>query len=122
MLDGEIRLKGFDPIRIREGWAGQQARQSIPQYLALVAGYVMSNEFRAAEIESVVMGLARSMAEHAPLSLAGIKAGLLRAVSLREQVEHGDIDELARQAHLSADAAEGRKAMLEKRRPVFRGE
>lgn len=76
----------------------------------------------AAEIESVVMTLARSMAEHAPLSLAGIKAGLLRAVSLRDQVEHADIDALARQAHLSADAAEGRKAMLEKRKPVFRGE
>ena len=32
-----------------------------------------------------------------------------------------DIDELARQAHQSADAAEGRQAMLEKRPPVFRG-
>jgi enoyl-CoA hydratase/carnithine racemase len=76
----------------------------------------------AVEIEQVVMTLARSMAEHAPLSLAGIKAGLLRAVSLREQVLHADIDELARQAHSSADAVEGRRAMLEKRKPVFRGE
>ena len=57
MLDSEIRLKGFAPIRLREGWAGQQARQSIPQYLALVAGYVMSNEFRAAEIESIKVDL-----------------------------------------------------------------
>jgi hypothetical protein len=50
------------------------------------------------------------------------EAGLLRAISLREQVPHTDIDELARQAHQSADAAEGRRAMLEKRKPVFRGE
>jgi len=75
----------------------------------------------AAEIESATMALARTIAGHAPLSLAGIKAGLLRAVSLRDQVDHRDIDELARQAHQSADAAEGRQAMLEKRPPVFRG-
>ena len=75
----------------------------------------------AAEIESATMALARTIAGHAPLSLTGIKAGLLRAVSLRDQVDHRDIDELARQAHQSADAAEGRQAMLEKRPPVFRG-
>ena len=67
------------------------------------------------------MALARTIAGHAPLSLTGIKASLLRAVSLRDQVDHRDIDELARQAHQSADAAEGRQAMLEKRPPVFRG-
>ena len=34
----------------------------------------------AAEIESTTMALARTIAGHAPLSLTGIKAGLLRAV------------------------------------------
>jgi SpoIVB peptidase S55 len=58
MLESEIKLKGFDqPIRLREGWAGQQARQAIPQYLAVVAGYLMSNEFRDAEIETVKIHL-----------------------------------------------------------------
>jgi hypothetical protein len=57
LLESEIKLKGFDPVRIREGFAGQQARQAIPQYLALVAGYVMSNEFADAEIESVKINL-----------------------------------------------------------------
>ncbi|HEX6161002.1 MAG TPA: hypothetical protein VF111_12600, partial [Thermoanaerobaculia bacterium] len=57
MLESEIKLKGFEPIRLREGWAGQQARQSIPQYLAVIAGYLMSNEFRDAEIESVKVNL-----------------------------------------------------------------
>jgi len=76
----------------------------------------------AAEIESVTYTLARSIAVNAPLSLSGIKTSLLRAVSLREQVAHADLDELARRAHQSADAAEGRQAMLEKRKPVFRGE
>jgi hypothetical protein len=57
MLDSEIKLDGFPPIRLREGWAGQQARQSIPQYLAVVAGYLMSNEFRAADIEAIKVNL-----------------------------------------------------------------
>jgi hypothetical protein len=57
MMDGEIKLKGFAPIRLREGWAGQQARQSIPQYLAVVAGYLMSNEFRATDIEGIKIHL-----------------------------------------------------------------
>jgi hypothetical protein len=53
MMEGEIQLKGFPPIRLREGWAGQTARSSIPQYLAVVAGYLMSNEFRQTEIEGI---------------------------------------------------------------------
>lgn len=58
MLESEIKLKGIDdPIRLREGWAGAQARQAIPAYLALVGGYVMSNEFRATDIESVKIRL-----------------------------------------------------------------
>jgi hypothetical protein len=57
LLESEIKVKGLPPIMLREGWAGPQARQSIPQYLAVVSGYLMSNEFRAAEIESVKIHL-----------------------------------------------------------------
>jgi hypothetical protein len=57
MLDTEIRVKGFEPIRLREGWAGAQARGAIPAYLAVVAGYLMSNEFRDATIEGVKLRL-----------------------------------------------------------------
>ena len=57
MLESEIKLKGFAPIHLREGWAGAQARQSIPQYLAVIAGYLMSNEFRDTELESVKVNL-----------------------------------------------------------------
>lgn len=53
LMESEIRVKGFEPIRIREGWAGQQARSAIPQYLAVLSGYLLSNEFRPAEIESI---------------------------------------------------------------------
>ena len=51
-VDGRRR-----PITLRDGWAGAQARQSIPAYLAVVSGYLISNEFRDAEIESVKIHL-----------------------------------------------------------------
>ncbi len=57
VLESEIKLKGFDPIKLREGWAGPQARQAIPQYLAVISGYLISNEFRDAELESVKLHL-----------------------------------------------------------------
>ena len=57
-----------------------------------------------------------------PLALAGIKATIQRAISFRDGIAHADLDEASGRARQSADASEGRRAMLEKRRPVFRGE
>ena len=76
----------------------------------------------AAEVETTALALARSIADNAPLSLAGMKAVIQRAVSARPTVDHADLDAAALQARKSADASEGRRAMLEKRKPAFRGE
>ncbi len=57
VLESEIKLKGFEPIELREGWAGAQARSAIPAYLAVVSGYLISNEFQDAEIESIKLHL-----------------------------------------------------------------
>jgi hypothetical protein len=57
LLESEIKLKGFEPIKLREGWAGAQARQAIPAYLAVISGYLISNEFKDAELESVKLHL-----------------------------------------------------------------
>jgi SpoIVB peptidase S55 len=57
MLDSEIDMQGLPPVRLREGWAGAQARSAIPAYLAVVSGYLMSNEFRDARIEQVKLHL-----------------------------------------------------------------
>ena len=75
-----------------------------------------------AEIERVSGELARAIAENAPLSLAGMKRTILRALVAREGIGHADLDALAARARRSRDAREGVRAMLEKRKPDFRGE
>jgi enoyl-CoA hydratase/carnithine racemase len=76
----------------------------------------------AAELEQATYDLARTLAGNAPLSVAGMKATIRRALALRERVEHKDLDETARRARASADAREGVRAMLEHRKPTFRGQ
>jgi enoyl-CoA hydratase/carnithine racemase len=76
----------------------------------------------AAQVEEATYELARTVAANAPLSLQGIKATVQRAISQREGIGHDDLDALASRARTSADASEGRRAMLEKRRPIFTGE
>jgi enoyl-CoA hydratase/carnithine racemase len=76
----------------------------------------------AAEVEGVTYDLARAIADNAPLSLGGMKAMIRRSVSLREGIDHADLDAEVTRARKSADAREGVRAMLEKRRPNFKGE
>ena len=76
----------------------------------------------AAEVEAAAAALARTIAANAPLALAGMKQVILRAVAARPAVAHDDLDAAALRARQSADAGEGRRAMLEKRKPRFRGE
>jgi len=74
----------------------------------------------AAELENASAALARTIAANAPLALTGMKAVILRATAREAQV-HEDLDTLVQRARQSADASEGRRAMLEKRPPSFRG-
>jgi enoyl-CoA hydratase/carnithine racemase len=76
----------------------------------------------AGDLEAAVQALARRIADNAPLSLAGIKASIQRTLSGRDGIRHDDLDAAATKARTSADAQEGRRAMLEKRKPNFRGE
>jgi enoyl-CoA hydratase/carnithine racemase len=76
----------------------------------------------AADVETAALSLARSIADNAPLALAGMKQVVQRAVSARPSVDHADLDASALRARQSADASEGRRAMLEKRKPNFRGD
>jgi enoyl-CoA hydratase/carnithine racemase len=76
----------------------------------------------AAEVETATQALARTIADNAPLSLRGIKSVIQRALELRDRIAAEDLDAAARAARASTDASEGRRAMLEKRKPRFRGE
>src|SRR5256885_15262569 len=76
----------------------------------------------ATGLEGATYDLARTIAGNAPLSLAGMKATIRRSAALRDRLEHGDLDELARRARASADAREGARAMLDQRKPIVRGE
>lgn len=76
----------------------------------------------AAEVETVAYDMARAIADNAPLSLAGMKAMIARSISARERIDHDDLDAEVTRARRSADAREGVRAMLEKRRPKFVGE
>jgi len=75
-----------------------------------------------AEVEKATYELARAIADNAPLSLAGMKATIQRSLAARGHIVHADLDAQAVAARQSADASEGRRAMLEKRKPNFRGE
>lgn len=102
---------GFDkltgqPIDARRAWRIGMVHQAAP----------------AAALERSTYALARVIADNAPLALAGLKATILRAISARETMAHEDLDDLAARARRSADAREGRRTMLEKRRPAFGGE
>jgi enoyl-CoA hydratase/carnithine racemase len=74
------------------------------------------------DVEKATYALARTIADNAPLSLAGMKATIQRTLSARAQIDHADLDAQALAARQSADASEGRRAMLEKRKPNFRGD
>jgi enoyl-CoA hydratase/carnithine racemase len=74
------------------------------------------------ELDALAASTARTIAENAPLSLSGMKQVIARAISARAQIAFDDLDELARRARKTGDAREGVRAMLEKRRPQFRGE
>ncbi|MFN2441934.1 MAG: SpoIVB peptidase S55 domain-containing protein [Thermoanaerobaculia bacterium] len=53
MLESEIDVEGIGSVRLRDGWAGAEARQAIPVYLAVISSYLMSNEFTDAPIEGI---------------------------------------------------------------------
>jgi enoyl-CoA hydratase/carnithine racemase len=74
-----------------------------------------------AEIETYVSDLAETIAGNAPLTIRAVK---LIVRELRRNPNDADVaacDELVRQCFESADYREGRRAFLEKRKPVFRG-
>jgi enoyl-CoA hydratase/carnithine racemase len=73
-----------------------------------------------AEIENFVRDLAETIAGNAPLTIRAVKR-IVRELS-RDEPDIAACDALVRRCFESADYREGRRAFMEKRKPVFRGE
>ena len=70
----------------------------------------------AADLEQATSTMARAIAENAPLALQGIKTVIQRALSLREQIAHADLDALIN-APAAVPMLVKACAWLEKRQP-----
>jgi enoyl-CoA hydratase/carnithine racemase len=75
-----------------------------------------------AELDTAAVAWATKVAGNAPLSLRAMKLTLARVMSEAFDVEHKDLDELGIRVRSSADAKEGVRAFLEKRKPMWKGE
>lgn len=72
-------------------------------------------------LEDAAADVVDRLAANAPLSLRAIKATLVRAMELRDQLDHAEVDRLIAAAAGSEDAREGMRARLEKRPARFTG-
>ncbi len=74
------------------------------------------------QLEAAAAAWAQKIAANAPLSIRAMKRMIGRTISRAFDVEHDDLNDLAIKVRTSADAREGVRAFLEKRKPVWRGE
>ena len=82
---------------------------------------LISHVAAPAELEAVAASVIQRLADNAPLSLAAMKALINREMQFRDAIPHADIDAVVDKARTSADAQEGMKARLEKRKARFVG-
>jgi len=82
---------------------------------------VISHIAAPQDLASVAAGVIERLIDNAPLSLAAMKALIVRAMSARETIAHDDVDRLVEEVRRSEDAQEGMAARLARRRPSFKG-
>jgi enoyl-CoA hydratase len=75
----------------------------------------------AAELEAWVLSLSTEIAQNAPLSILAAKRCIDALAANPATSDLAALDELVAACFASADYAEGRRAFMEKRKPVFHG-
>lgn len=75
----------------------------------------------ASEVRVVAREIAQKIAGNAPLAVRAMKEGTLRTLFMRPDDAYRYVSYLLKEVEQTEDAAEGMRAFLEKRTPVWRG-
>jgi len=73
------------------------------------------------ELESLVRSYAETIAANAPLTVASVKEIVAELLHAGDDYDHAKCEQLVRECFASDDYVEGRRAFMEKRKPVFTG-
>jgi enoyl-CoA hydratase len=73
------------------------------------------------ELESYTRSYCATIAENAPLSVAAVKGIVAELSKPSHEIDRAFCDDLVKRCYGSSDYVEGRRAFMEKRKPVFAG-